>query len=171
MVQCDSISLPPRSRVTSISASPPSTEADWPGSHVCLVVSGEFLSSIVFPSGACFSRFKNDDVRHWTWASLPLEQSAGGGNGFNRPLWKPAVFRSRPTRVRPPVAVLDYQCSWWQYRAALSSYQTGSLTPAQGLKRHTALHPTAHLWTGVLNPARLRPSCDRSVRHYCTKGF
>ena len=49
-------------------------------SHTCLSVSGEFLSGIVFPAGACFSRLKDDDVCHCMRAALLLRQIEREGN-------------------------------------------------------------------------------------------
>lgn len=41
-------------------------------SHTCLLVSGEFLSSVVFPAGACFSRSKDMHVCHCMHVTLQL---------------------------------------------------------------------------------------------------
>lgn len=47
-------------------------------SHTCLLVSGEFQGSVVFPSGACFSRLEDDDyVRLYAARQIKFE-----GNRF-----------------------------------------------------------------------------------------
>lgn len=66
-------------------------------SHTCLLVSGEFLSGIVFPTGACFSRLKHDDV--CMCVALPLQQIGGGGDRLNLQLWKPVLSDTYMTRV------------------------------------------------------------------------
>lgn len=72
------ISLPPHVKL--ISAFALSPEGGLPIRHVCKtnhtcsLVSGEFLSSIVFLAGACFSRLKDDNVCHCMCVAMLLYQ-------------------------------------------------------------------------------------------------
>lgn len=74
-------------------------------SHTCLLVSGVFLSGIVFPPGACFSRLKADDVCHCMRVALLLRQIECGREQASMFVVSDTVRECIPSVAGPDVQV------------------------------------------------------------------